>query len=100
MFISVNRRFHFSLFNGRPITSYAALDLPTYFMDLTPFVPILADGDVHSVTIDVSSAESNHTINSNWIVSGNIQVYPVYPDLLMRYGKAISLTMHSPPRLS
>jgi len=58
----------------RPITSYGALDLPTYFLDLTPFVPILTDGKPHKMSLDVVSAESNHTINDNWYVSGNLQV--------------------------
>jgi hypothetical protein len=58
----------------RPITSYGALDLPTYYIDLTPFVPLLANGRPHSITLDVVSAEANHTINDNWFVSGNIQV--------------------------
>lgn len=58
----------------RPITSYGALDLPTYYIDLTPFVPILADGNPHNLTLDVVSGESNHTINQNWFVSGNVQV--------------------------
>lgn len=58
----------------RPITSYGALDLPTYFVDLTPFVPVLTDGKSHNISIDVASAESNHTINDNWFVSGNLQV--------------------------
>lgn len=58
----------------RPITSYGALDLPTYFLDLTPFVPVLADGKPHNISLDVVSAESNHTINANWYVSGNLQV--------------------------
>ncbi|KAJ7774606.1 peptide N-acetyl-beta-D-glucosaminyl asparaginase amidase A-domain-containing protein [Mycena maculata] len=58
----------------RPITSYGALDLPTYFLDLTPFVPILTDGKSHNFTIDVASAEVDHTINQNWFVSGLLQV--------------------------
>ncbi|KAF8514073.1 peptide N-acetyl-beta-D-glucosaminyl asparaginase amidase A-domain-containing protein [Gautieria morchelliformis] len=58
----------------RPITSYGALDLPTYYVDLTPFVPILANGQPHNLTLDVVSGESNHTINDNWFVSGNVQV--------------------------
>ncbi|KAH9935048.1 peptide N-acetyl-beta-D-glucosaminyl asparaginase amidase A-domain-containing protein [Fomitopsis serialis] len=58
----------------RPITSYGALDLPTYFIDLTPFVPVLTDGQPHNISIDVVSAETNHTINDNWYVSGNLQV--------------------------
>lgn len=59
----------------RPITSYGALDLPTYFLDVTPFVPILADGQAHNFTIDVLSAESDHTTLQNWFVSGNLQVF-------------------------
>jgi len=59
----------------QPITSYGTLDLPTYFVDLTPMLPLLVDGNPHNVTIDVISAEANHTINQNWFVSGNIQVF-------------------------
>ncbi|KIY50858.1 hypothetical protein FISHEDRAFT_71172 [Fistulina hepatica ATCC 64428] len=58
----------------RPITSYGALDLPTYVIDVTPFVPMLTDGETHNFTIDVASAESNHSILSNWYVSGNLKV--------------------------
>ncbi|KAI0797667.1 peptide N-acetyl-beta-D-glucosaminyl asparaginase amidase A-domain-containing protein [Abortiporus biennis] len=58
----------------RPITSYGALDLPTYFIDLTPFVPILTDGTPHTISLDVASAESDHAINQNWFVSANLQV--------------------------
>ncbi|KAH8106837.1 peptide N-acetyl-beta-D-glucosaminyl asparaginase amidase A-domain-containing protein [Cristinia sonorae] len=58
----------------RPITSYGALDLPTYFIDLTPFVPILTDGKPHNISLDVVSAEDDHAINQNWFVSGNLQV--------------------------
>ncbi|VDB82919.1 unnamed protein product [Peniophora sp. CBMAI 1063] len=70
-----------SIFSGgisptswKPIISYGAMDLPTYHIDLTPFVPILTDGDAHVVSLDVASAESNHTINANWYVSGLLQV--------------------------
>ncbi|KAF9264680.1 hypothetical protein L218DRAFT_1024885 [Marasmius fiardii PR-910] len=58
----------------RPISSYGALELPTYHLDVTPFVPILADGKPHNFTIDVISAEVNHTTNQNWFVSGILQV--------------------------
>lgn len=68
--------------SNRPITSYATLDLPTYFIDLTPFVPLLADGGPHNVSLDVVSAEANHTINDNWFVSGNIQVRAISWGLL------------------
>ncbi|KAI0320099.1 peptide N-acetyl-beta-D-glucosaminyl asparaginase amidase A-domain-containing protein [Amylostereum chailletii] len=54
----------------RPITSYGAIDLPTYPFDLTPFIPVLTDGEAHNITLDVASAEADHTINQNWFVSG------------------------------
>ncbi|KZT32653.1 hypothetical protein SISSUDRAFT_1066759 [Sistotremastrum suecicum HHB10207 ss-3] len=58
----------------RPITSYGALDLPTYFIDLTPFIPTLTDGKAHTISLDVISAESDQSINQNWFVSGLVQV--------------------------
>ncbi|KAH9068071.1 peptide N-acetyl-beta-D-glucosaminyl asparaginase amidase A-domain-containing protein [Lactarius deliciosus] len=58
----------------RPITSYGALDLPVYHIDLTPFIPILTDGKSHNITLDVASAEPDHQINQNWFVSGLLQV--------------------------
>ncbi|KAK7014861.1 peptide-N4-(N-acetyl-beta-glucosaminyl)asparagine amidase A [Favolaschia claudopus] len=58
----------------RPITSYGAIDLPTYFLDLTPFVPQLTDNKPHTFTIDVASAETDHAILQNWFVSGSLQV--------------------------
>ncbi|KAF7326945.1 Peptide-N4-(N-acetyl-beta-glucosaminyl)asparagine amidase A [Mycena venus] len=58
----------------RPIAAYGALDLPTYFLDLTPFVPLLTDGKAHLFTIDVVSAETDKTILQNWFVSGLLQV--------------------------
>ncbi|KAG6900891.1 hypothetical protein C0993_010010 [Termitomyces sp. T159_Od127] len=58
----------------RPIAAYGALDLPSYFLDITPFVPILIDGKPHEFSIDVVSAEDDHTILQNWYVSGLLQV--------------------------
>ena len=61
-------------FEERPITSYGALDLPSYFLDVTPFVPLLTDGKPHNFSLDVVSAETDHVINQNWFVSGLLQV--------------------------
>jgi hypothetical protein len=58
----------------RPITSYGAIDLPTYHFDLTPFIPVLTDGQPHNITLEVASAETDHVINQNWFVSGLVQV--------------------------
>ncbi|RDB21369.1 Peptide-N4-(N-acetyl-beta-glucosaminyl)asparagine amidase A [Hypsizygus marmoreus] len=58
----------------RPISAYGALDLPTYFLDVTPFIPLLTDGKPHLFTIDVASAEDDRTTLQNWYVSGLLQV--------------------------
>ncbi|KAJ3541852.1 hypothetical protein NM688_g6033 [Phlebia brevispora] len=58
----------------RPITSYGALDLPTFYVDLTPFVPVLTDGQPHNISMDVVSAENDHEINQNWYLTANLQV--------------------------
>ncbi|KIY70925.1 hypothetical protein CYLTODRAFT_346938 [Cylindrobasidium torrendii FP15055 ss-10] len=58
----------------RPIAAYGALDLPTYFIDVTPFASLLADGNPHNFTIDVASAENDHAILGNWFVSGALYV--------------------------
>ncbi|KAH9037494.1 peptide N-acetyl-beta-D-glucosaminyl asparaginase amidase A-domain-containing protein [Lactarius pseudohatsudake] len=58
----------------RPITSYGAIDIPTYHLDLTPFIPILTNGQPHTITLDVASAEPDHQINKNWYLSGLLQV--------------------------
>ncbi|KAH9169252.1 peptide N-acetyl-beta-D-glucosaminyl asparaginase amidase A-domain-containing protein [Lactarius sanguifluus] len=63
-----------SLLTWSPIVSYGALDIPTYHLDLTPFIPILTNGQPHNITLDVASAESDHQINQNWDLSGLLQV--------------------------
>ncbi|KAI9451406.1 peptide N-acetyl-beta-D-glucosaminyl asparaginase amidase A-domain-containing protein [Lactarius psammicola] len=60
---------------SRPIAAYGSADMPTYHLDLTPFIPILTDGGPHTITLDVASAElDNHEINQNWFISGLLQV--------------------------
>ncbi|GJE90903.1 peptide N-acetyl-beta-D-glucosaminyl asparaginase amidase A-domain-containing protein [Phanerochaete sordida] len=58
----------------RPIAAYAALDLPAYNIDLTPFVPMLSDGKPHNITLDIVSAEGDHAINQNWYVTASLHV--------------------------
>jgi Peptide N-acetyl-beta-D-glucosaminyl asparaginase amidase A len=54
--------------------SYGAFDSPTYYVDVTPFVPSLCDGQPHTFTLDVVGMGTSFSINQNWIVSGNLQV--------------------------
>ena len=48
--------------------------MPTYYVDLTPFIPLIVDGQAHDITLDVVSAEQDHSINQNWYVTANLQV--------------------------
>ena len=41
---------------------------------MTPFIPTLTDGHPHNISMDVVSAETNHTINQNWYLTANLQV--------------------------
>ena len=58
----------------RPIAAYGALDLPTFYLDLSPFIPILTDGHPHNISMDVVSAEPDHLINQNWYLTANLQI--------------------------
>ncbi|KAK1229550.1 hypothetical protein PQX77_007376 [Marasmius sp. AFHP31] len=59
--------------NWRPLTAYGTYDAPTYWIDITPFLPVLLDEEtVHNVTLKVIGQGVNPTINSNWFVSGSV----------------------------
>ncbi|CAE6354728.1 unnamed protein product [Rhizoctonia solani] len=62
--------------NWRPLTSYGAYNQPTYFVDITPFLPNLTDSATHNITLSVlgQGVTPPHSINSNWFVSGNIRL--------------------------
>ncbi|KAK7041711.1 hypothetical protein VNI00_009000 [Paramarasmius palmivorus] len=61
--------------NWRPLTSYGAYDAPSYWIDITPFLPILVSQEnPHNVTLKVVGQGTSPTINSNWFVSGSIHI--------------------------
>ncbi|KAG8739451.1 hypothetical protein FRC10_005624 [Ceratobasidium sp. 414] len=62
--------------NWRPLTSYGAYNQPTYFVDITPFLPTLTDSATHNITLTVAGQGLSplHSINSNWFVSGNVRL--------------------------
>lgn len=62
--------------NWRPLTSYGAYDQPTYWVDITPFIPVLLDKNTnHTVTLRVvGQGTTAPSFNSNWFVSGSIHV--------------------------
>lgn len=61
--------------NWRPLTSYGAYDSPTYWIDVTPFLPQLLSGHPsHAVTLAVHGQGQNFSINSNWFLSGSLHL--------------------------
>lgn len=62
--------------NWRPLTSYGAYDQPTYWVDITPFIPVLLDAQTnHTVTLRVvGQGTTPPSFNSDWFVSGSIHV--------------------------
>ena len=66
--------------------AYGAYDSPTYSIDISPFVPILVDGQPHTISLLVVSDEKDSSINNNWYLSGNIKVHffdPIATDLYL-----------------
>ncbi|KAI0825199.1 peptide N-acetyl-beta-D-glucosaminyl asparaginase amidase A-domain-containing protein [Trametes gibbosa] len=61
--------------NWRPLTAYGTYDQPTYFVDVTPFLPLLTDGAEHTITLRVRGQGQSPTINSNWFVSGSLHLW-------------------------
>ncbi|EJD49003.1 hypothetical protein AURDEDRAFT_183127 [Auricularia subglabra TFB-10046 SS5] len=58
----------------RPMVSYGAFDSPTYYVDVSAFIPKLSDRLPHVFALDVVGIGANRTINSDWLMSGNVQI--------------------------
>ncbi|KAG0143578.1 hypothetical protein CROQUDRAFT_724471 [Cronartium quercuum f. sp. fusiforme G11] len=57
----------------RPIAGIGAFEAPSFTLDITPFVPSLADGRTHNFTINVQGDGSgNQSTNTAWILSGSV----------------------------
>lgn len=56
------------------MTSFGALESPTYMIDITPWLPLLTDNKYHNYTIAVEGQGINNSINKDWVLSGNIAV--------------------------
>ncbi|KAI8460217.1 peptide N-acetyl-beta-D-glucosaminyl asparaginase amidase A-domain-containing protein [Phakopsora pachyrhizi] len=85
----------------RPIAGIGAFDAPAYTIDITPFVPLLADGAPHSFTIAVKGQGENGSINPDWIFSG-MALFTVDPSGKQTTGKILnhvtdSKTLVTPP---
>ncbi|ORY63859.1 peptide N-acetyl-beta-D-glucosaminyl asparaginase amidase A-domain-containing protein [Pseudomassariella vexata] len=63
----------------RPIVGIDAFDLREHEIDITPWLPLICDGNEHTFTIQVAGlGEDNSvtsTVGSNWYVTGKIFVW-------------------------
>ena len=64
----------------RPIVSPSAFDLPEYEIDITPFLPILLDGEEHTIELQILSYDSttdelSTSIGNDWLVSAKVFVW-------------------------
>lgn len=55
----------------RPIAAIGAFDAPSYTMDITPFVPLLADEKNHNFTIVIGGQERGLD-KPQWAISGSV----------------------------
>ncbi|KAI1444353.1 peptide N-acetyl-beta-D-glucosaminyl asparaginase amidase A-domain-containing protein [Annulohypoxylon stygium] len=67
----------------RPVVGIQAFDIKEHEIDITPWLPLLSDGNNHTFTIQVlgldddgvSSAELSTTTDSEWYITGKIFVW-------------------------
>ncbi|KAJ8521749.1 hypothetical protein ONZ45_g1592 [Pleurotus djamor] len=64
--------------NWRPLTSFGAYDQPTYWVSISPFLPLLLSQSKsnipHTITLKVQGQGKSPSINSNWFVSGSVHI--------------------------
>lgn len=72
----------------KPLVGIRAYDVPSYFIDVTPFLPSLWSG-VSTLKVNVSTGIDNNPIPSNWIVNVNLFTWSTQ-------GQANSGSMDSP----
>ncbi|KAL2075852.1 hypothetical protein VTL71DRAFT_795 [Oculimacula yallundae] len=61
-----------------PIVGVDAYDLPSFEIDISPFLGLLCDGNSHTFELKVVGYDSNEalgTVGSNWWVSGSIFIW-------------------------
>ncbi|PLW52336.1 hypothetical protein PCASD_00113 [Puccinia coronata f. sp. avenae] len=56
----------------RPMPAIGAFDLPSYIVDISPFVPLLSDSRAHNFTLVVQGQGVNGSINPDWLFSASV----------------------------
>ncbi|KVI04838.1 peptide-N4-(N-acetyl-beta-glucosaminyl)asparagine amidase A-like [Cynara cardunculus var. scolymus] len=69
-----------------PVVSIGAFDLPSYDIDLTPFLGLLSDNKIHSIGLQVANGISYWLVDANlhlWLDDSNVQAIVKYEDPTM-----------------
>ena len=64
------------------VISLQAYGLPSYYVNLIPFVPLLTDAEPCNITVDIAPGEPDHTTDSNCIVSASLRVFLANSELV------------------
>lgn len=92
----------------RPIVGIDAFDLRQPEIDISPFLPLITDGQDHSfeirvVGLDLSSdgsATLSNTVGSNWVVTGNIFLYLDSKNVFSSSGNLMPIVDAAAPEVS
>ncbi|GAA5834563.1 hypothetical protein JCM9279_004353 [Rhodotorula babjevae] len=58
----------------RPLASLRAFDIPSAFIDVSPFLPMLSDGQPHDFSFSVFGQGDEGSINDNWFITGALHL--------------------------
>ncbi|GAA5862864.1 hypothetical protein JCM8547_006573 [Rhodosporidiobolus lusitaniae] len=58
----------------RPLASLRAFDIPSFFVDVTPFLPSLTNGQPHKISFSVYGQGENGSVNNNWFITGALHL--------------------------
>ncbi|KAI5478589.1 hypothetical protein MNV49_004848 [Pseudohyphozyma bogoriensis] len=59
----------------RPLASLRAFDVPSFWIDVTPFLPLLTDSQPHSFSFTVlGQGIGSPSVNNNWALTGSIHI--------------------------
>ncbi|GAA6035371.1 hypothetical protein JCM8097_008839 [Rhodosporidiobolus ruineniae] len=58
----------------RPLASLRAFDIPSLFVDLSPFIPTLTDGKSHNISFKVLGQGEGGTVNDHWFITGALHI--------------------------
>ncbi|GAA5902623.1 hypothetical protein JCM5296_000725 [Sporobolomyces johnsonii] len=58
----------------RPLASLRAFDIPSFYIDVSPFLTMLTDGASHNFTFTILGQGEAGSINSLWFITGALHV--------------------------